>query len=55
MKITLRQGKNGNKDPVLHIGITDHSNYVEDRLVCDTVEEALEKIKAWLYRRVNDN
>lgn len=55
MKITLRQGLNGNKDPVLYVEVTTHPSYLKDRLIFETVDEALQKIKAWLERRTDDN
>lgn len=55
MKITLFQSVNGNKDTTLHIGVTSHPSYLKDRLVCETVEEAIERIKAWIERRLNDS
>jgi hypothetical protein len=51
MKVAIRQGENGNGDPILYVSITDHPAYLKHCFVCSTVEEAMVKIKVWLERK----
>jgi hypothetical protein len=52
--IILRQSLNGNKDPVIHVTVTNHASYLRDGVICHSVEEATEKIGRWLRNKIND-
>ena len=41
--------------PSLHIMVTDNARYFEKRIVLDTVDEAIERIRQWLERTMIDD
>ena len=40
--------------PSIHVMVTDNPRYWKERITLDTVEEAIERIRQWLERNMND-
>ena len=53
--ISIRQSQNGNKDPVLHVTITENQAYLNGAVNLTDVEDAIARISRWIKKKVEVN